>query len=104
MVASFVLHSGQRLAKPGLPGLSSNSSPQTLQVLIGYPIPLYDTTLPVWSGHSRLLAFDVSLASRALPRSRTSRTSLSSRLCPSHHQTPPPVRRFVIPHHTLRLF
>src|SRR5580698_6010869 len=29
------LHSGQRLAKPGLPGLSSNSSPQATQTLIG---------------------------------------------------------------------
>ena len=35
---SSSLHSGQRLAKPGLPGLSSNSSPQTTQVLIGYAI------------------------------------------------------------------
>ena len=32
---SSSLHSGQRLANPGLPGLSSNSSPQTTQVLIG---------------------------------------------------------------------
>jgi predicted Zn-dependent protease with MMP-like domain len=37
-----VLHSGQRLANPGLSGFSSNSSPQTLQVLIGKPIPLHD--------------------------------------------------------------
>ena len=33
---SSSLQSGQRLANPGLPGLSSNSSPQTTQVLIGY--------------------------------------------------------------------
>jgi len=32
---SSSLQSGQRLAKPGLPGLSSNSSPQTTQALIG---------------------------------------------------------------------
>jgi len=36
--ASGALHSGQRLAKPGLSGLSSNSSSQTLQILIGKPI------------------------------------------------------------------
>src|SRR5262249_33940885 len=29
------LQSGQRLAKPGLPGLSSNSSPQLTQTLMG---------------------------------------------------------------------
>ena len=29
------LHDGQRLAKPGLPGFNSNSSPQATQVLIG---------------------------------------------------------------------
>jgi len=33
---SSSLHSGQRFANPGLPGFSSNSSPQTTQVLIGY--------------------------------------------------------------------
>src|ERR1035441_1488976 len=38
--ASGSLHSGQRLAKPGLSGLSSNSSPQTTQVLIGNGIVL----------------------------------------------------------------
>jgi len=32
---------GQRLAKPGLPGRSSNSSPQTTQVLIGNAIYSY---------------------------------------------------------------
>ena len=32
---SSSLQSGQRLAKPGLPGLSSNSSPHTTQVLMG---------------------------------------------------------------------
>ena len=34
-VSSLVLQSRQRLAKPGLSGLSSNSSPQTAQVLMG---------------------------------------------------------------------
>src|SRR4051795_10400697 len=33
------LHSGQRLANPGFPGFSSNSSPQATQVLIGNAIP-----------------------------------------------------------------
>jgi hypothetical protein len=33
--ASSSLHEGHRLANPGLPGFSSNSSPQTTQVLIG---------------------------------------------------------------------
>ena len=33
--ASEAEHSGQRLAKPGLSGLSSNSSEQTTQVLVG---------------------------------------------------------------------
>src|SRR5580704_9205027 len=33
--ASLALHSGHWLAKPGLPGFSSNSSPQRLQVLMG---------------------------------------------------------------------
>ena len=33
--SSGSLHSGHRLAKPGFPGRSSNSSPQTTQVLIG---------------------------------------------------------------------
>jgi len=35
LVDSSPLQSGQRLANPGLPGLSSNSSPQTAQVLMG---------------------------------------------------------------------
>ena len=34
-VESCWLQSGQRLANPGLPGLSSNSSPQATQVLMG---------------------------------------------------------------------
>jgi hypothetical protein len=34
-IDSSVLHSGQRLAKPGLSGLSSNSSEQMAQTLIG---------------------------------------------------------------------
>src|SRR5580698_7490480 len=34
-VASGSLHSGQRLANPGLPGRSSNSSPQATQTLTG---------------------------------------------------------------------
>ena len=33
--ASGALHSGQRLANPGLLGFSSNSSEQTTQTLIG---------------------------------------------------------------------
>jgi len=33
--ASASLHSGQRLAKPGLSGFSSNSSPQTAQTRMG---------------------------------------------------------------------
>jgi hypothetical protein len=33
-----MLHSGQRLANPGLSGFSSNSSPQTAQILVGYDI------------------------------------------------------------------
>ena len=40
---SSTLHSGQRLAKPGLPGFSSNSSEQTTQVLTGKAI---DNILP----------------------------------------------------------
>jgi hypothetical protein len=36
--SSGALHSGHRLAKPGFPGRSSNSSPQTTQVLIGNAI------------------------------------------------------------------
>gem|GEM_PF-2105934 len=35
------LHAGQRLAKPGLPGLSSNSSPQTVQTLMGNGIAVF---------------------------------------------------------------
>src|SRR5271156_2727481 len=34
-VDSSALHSGQRLAKPGLSGFSSNSSEQMAQILIG---------------------------------------------------------------------
>jgi hypothetical protein len=33
--ASEILHAGQRLAKPGLSGFSSNSSEQTVQTLMG---------------------------------------------------------------------
>lgn len=36
--ASAALHSGQRLAKPGLSGFNSNSSEQTMQTLIGKAI------------------------------------------------------------------
>jgi hypothetical protein len=42
--ASGALHSGQRLANPGLSGLSSNSSSQTAQILIGKGIPTHFTT------------------------------------------------------------
>ena len=38
------LHSGQWVAKPGLPGFSSNSSPQIAQVLTGNTITQNDTT------------------------------------------------------------
>jgi len=43
-VDSGLLHSGQRSAKPGLSGFSSNSSVQTVQILIGKAIyaPSYD--------------------------------------------------------------
>lgn len=34
-MGSGALHSGQRLAKPGLSGFSSNSSPHTTQILMG---------------------------------------------------------------------
>src|SRR5579864_6271379 len=37
-VVSGMLHAGQRSAKPGLLGFSSNSSSQTLQILIGKAI------------------------------------------------------------------
>lgn len=37
---SGALQAGQRLAKPGLSGLSSNSSEQTLQIRIGNAIQL----------------------------------------------------------------
>ncbi len=43
--ASGALHSGQRLAKPGLSGLSSNSSSQTAQILIGNGMQNHFTTL-----------------------------------------------------------
>jgi hypothetical protein len=36
------LHAGQRLAKPGLPGRSSNSSEQTAQILMGKAIDIHD--------------------------------------------------------------
>ena len=39
-VSSATLHSGQRLAKPGLSGFSSNSSEQTTQTLMGNGTPL----------------------------------------------------------------
>jgi hypothetical protein len=41
LLDSGSLHAGQRLAKPGLSGFSSNSSEQTTQVLMGKDIPLY---------------------------------------------------------------
>ena len=39
---SGTLHAGHRLANPGLSGLSSNSSEQTTQVLIGKAITIND--------------------------------------------------------------
>src|ERR1700722_11281562 len=44
-VDSGELQVGQRLAKPGLSGFSSNSSSQTMQTLMGKAIELHDTTL-----------------------------------------------------------
>ena len=41
-VASTALQAGQRLAKPGLSGFSSNSSEQTVQTLMGKAMQLYD--------------------------------------------------------------
>jgi hypothetical protein len=38
VLASGSLHAGQRLANPGLPGLSSNSSEQITQTFIGNAI------------------------------------------------------------------
>jgi hypothetical protein len=38
VLVSVSLHAGQRLAKPGLPGLSSNSSEQITQTFIGNAI------------------------------------------------------------------
>jgi hypothetical protein len=46
--ASGELHSGQRLANPGLPGRSSNSSPQTTHVLIGKLIPTMLNRVYAW--------------------------------------------------------
>lgn len=40
-LASGSLHAGQRLAKPGLPGLSSNSSEQITQTFIGNAIEIF---------------------------------------------------------------
>ena len=39
--ASSALQVGQRLAKPGLSGLSSNSSEQTAQIRTGKAIPVH---------------------------------------------------------------
>ena|SRR5208283_4122289 len=43
-VDSWAVHSGQRLAKPGLSGFSSNSWEQMTQVLIGNAIAINDKT------------------------------------------------------------
>ena len=55
--ASSTLHSGQRLAKPGLSGLSSNSSEHTAHILIGSGIALtfYDFRT---AAESRSIAWD----------------------------------------------
>src|SRR5882672_8812693 len=50
---SSTLQSGQRLAKPGLSGFSSNSSPQTAQALMGNAIYVNDNTM--WLLAARLL-------------------------------------------------
>jgi hypothetical protein len=42
---SGALHSGQRLAKPGLSGFNSNSSEQMVQTLMGNGIETPNTTL-----------------------------------------------------------
>src|ERR1700733_111801 len=47
-VSSGSLHEGQRLAKPGLPGRSSNSSWQTTQVRIGKGIDKYVSEKWLW--------------------------------------------------------
>ena len=39
--ASSALQAGQRLAKPGLPGFSSNSSEQTAQIRRGKAMPVH---------------------------------------------------------------
>jgi hypothetical protein len=41
-VGSGVLQAGQRLAKPGLSGFSSNSSEQTAQTLMGKAMEIHD--------------------------------------------------------------
>lgn len=50
-LVSGALQVGQRLAKPGLSGFNSNSSPHTMQVLIGNAIalPSYDCRMWMWS-------------------------------------------------------
>src|SRR5579872_139766 len=52
--SSGSLHAGQRLAKPGLPGFSSNSSPQTAQVRIGNGMEIFYPDLACRSTLSRL--------------------------------------------------
>src|SRR5579885_846825 len=53
-ISSVSLHSGQRLAKPGLSGFSSNSSPQTTQTLMGNGIYFHDNRAvgPIQESHS----------------------------------------------------
>jgi len=46
-VPSGALHSGHRLANPGLSGFNSNSSPQTTHVLIGKLIPYHSIGIDI---------------------------------------------------------
>jgi hypothetical protein len=41
---------GQRLAKPGLPGRSSNSSEQMTQILTGKAIDIHDNAEEIFAG------------------------------------------------------
>ncbi len=69
-VDSSSLHEGQRLAKPGLPGFSSNSSPQTTQVLMKYAtFSLYEPKDGQMKYARRFLrAREVALLLQSLPR------------------------------------
>jgi hypothetical protein len=79
---SSALHSGQRLAKPGLSGFSSNSSEQMAQTLMGKGIisMIKPTSWGVYrfAGASRWSAEDISSsADRKVHKSRSDRTARS---------------------------